>query len=81
MTIVTLISSFPHPIPDIPTLIPQIPTPIPCILTLILCIPIIPTLVPYIPAIPLITFPDSQFEFLQIADFWDTLWVTLQYLY
>ena len=44
-------------IPRIPTHIPHIPlilTPIPCILTPILCIPLIP-------------FPDSSFQLLQIA--------------
>ena len=52
------------PIPCIPNLIPRIPTLIPRIPTLIPCIP---TLILHIPIIPLIPFPDSPSQLLQIA--------------
>ena len=55
-------------IPNIPTPTPRIPTLIPRIYTMI---PRIPTLIPCVPIIPLISFPDSPFRFLQVA-FWIT---------
>ena len=60
---ITLIPHIPTLIPRIPR-IPNIPTPIPCIPTLI---PRIPALIPLVPIIPLISFPDSLFQHLQIA--------------
>ena len=69
----------PHSHPDSPhpTLIPRIPTPIPRIPTLIsrtpripnisTFIPRIPTLISRVPIFPLIPFPDSPFQLLQIV--------------
>ena len=64
----TPIHRFPTLIPRIPTPTPRIPTLIPRIYTMI---PRIPTLIPCVPIIPLISFPDSPFRFLQVA-FWIT---------
>ena len=65
-----------HPdsrIPRIPALIPHLPTPIPCLPTLIprvpTLIPRVPTMILHVPIIPLIPFPDSPFQLLQIALF------------
>ena len=77
LRIPTSISRIPTLIPHI-SRIPNIPTPIPRIPTLIPCIPIliprvlnlitrVPNLIPRIRIIPLIPFPDSSFQLLQIA--------------
>ena len=50
--------------PDIRTTIPRIPTLITCISTLI---PRVPILIPRVPITPLIRFPDSLFQLLQIS--------------
>ena len=59
----------PHSHPDSPhpTLIPRIPTPIPHIPTSIPRIPTLITLISRVPIFPLILFPDSPFQLLQIV--------------
>ena len=56
-----------HPfslIPNIRTTIPRIPTLITCISTLI---PRVPILIPRVPITPLVWFPDSLYQLLQIG--------------
>ena len=61
---ISRIPNIPTPIPRIPTLIPCIPILIPRVLNLITRVP---NLIPRIRIIPLIPFPDSSFQLLQIA--------------